>query len=317
MQQGFDKETVLLIMSAWRDSTKKLYSTYLNKWATFCVERDIPILSPTLPQACRFLRLLASSGLGYGAVNTARCALSIILPKFGSSTFGSHAYVKWLLKGVYERNPPKPRYTEFWNVDKVLVMFKDWGSNHTLHIKKLSFKLVMLLLLVTSQRGQTVVNLDVRDMDVLEDKVVFKMRKLLKHNRVGDPLDSIILRNFLECKRLCVVRCLKAYLIKTQLVRGHSQLLLSYVRPFRPISRDTLARWTLGVMQMAGIDTSKYRSHSTRGASTSAAKRLGVPINLIMRQASWRSAKSFANFYDKALEEDCTQVAHTLLSNVV
>ena len=67
-------------MNAWRDSTKNMYSTYLNKWAVFCVERDIAILSPTLPQNCHFLKLLASQYVGYGAVNTARCALSIILP---------------------------------------------------------------------------------------------------------------------------------------------------------------------------------------------------------------------------------------------
>ena len=316
LNQGFDKETVLLIMSAWRDSTKKLYSTYLNKWSTFCIERSIQILSPTLPQACRVLRLLASQGLGYGAVNSARCALSTILPNFGYASFGSHPYVRWLLKGVYERNPPKPRYTEFWNVNKVLEMFKCWGPNKALDIKKLTFKLVMLLLLVTSQRGQTIINLDIQDME-LSDKVVFKMKTLLKHNRVGDPLDSLILRSFHDCKRLCVVRCLKCYLNKTQYVRSYSKLILSFMRLFKPISRDTLARWTVKVMEMAGLDISKYRSHSTRGAATSAAKRLGVPLNIIMRQASWRSSSSFAKFYDNKLEDDVTEVGTALLADAL
>ena len=316
LKQGFDKETVLLIMSAWRDSTKKLYTTYLNKWAVFCVQFSIDILNPTLPQACRFLRVLASQNVGYGAVNTARSALSTILPKFGCNSFGSHPYVCWLLKGVYERNPPRPRYTEFWDVNKVLSMFRQWGSNANLELKLLSFKLVMLLLLVTSQRGQTIINLDVQDMTV-SDKRVFKMRVLLKHNRVGDPLDTLILKPFLQCKRLCVVRCLKTYLAKTQFVRGYSKLILSYAKPHKPISRDTLARWTITVMGLAKLDVTKFKSHSTRGASTSAAKRLGVPLNLIMRHASWRSATSFANFYDKKLEEDTTQVANAILANAL
>ena len=145
--------------------------------------------------------------------------------------FGSHPYICWLLKGVYERKTPKPRYTEFWDVDKGLVMFKEWGPNQ--HLERLLFKLVMLLLLVTSQRGQTVVNLDVQDMEFVEDKVIFKMKKLLKHNRVGDPLDTIVLQRYHECKRLCLITCLRAYLAKTQLVGGYSQLLLSYVRPFK------------------------------------------------------------------------------------
>ena len=143
------------------------------------------------------------------------------------------------------------------------------------------------------------------------------MKTLLKHNRVGDPLDSLVLRPFLECKRLCVVRTLKVYLDKTQFVRGHSQLLLSFVRPHGPISRDTLSRWTLIVLKLAGVDVRKYKSHSTRGASTSAAGRLGVPLNLILKQASWRSEESFARFYNKRLDGDATEVAQALLNDAV
>ena len=125
MNQGFDKQTILLIMDAWRPSTKKVYTTYLNKWSLFCVERNIQILNPTLPQACRFLRTLSDAGLGYAALNTARSALSTILPSFGKNTFGSHPYVCLLLKGAYERNPPKPKYTQFWDVNKVFSLFRD------------------------------------------------------------------------------------------------------------------------------------------------------------------------------------------------
>ena len=62
MNQGFDKATVLLIMDAWRLSTKKLYTTYLNKWALFCVENKVKLLDPTLPQACRSLRSMSEGG---------------------------------------------------------------------------------------------------------------------------------------------------------------------------------------------------------------------------------------------------------------
>ena len=316
LAQGFDKQTVLLMMDAWRPSTKKIYTTYLNKWAVYCVERGIAILNPTLPQACRFLRLLSDDGLGYGALNTARSALSTILPSFGKNTFGSHPYVCLLLKGAYERNPPKPRYTQFWDVNKVFNLFKSWGPNAHLSLKMLSFKLAMLLLLVTSQRGQTIVNLVIDDLE-LSNVVVFKMKKLLKHNKPGDPLDTLVLRPFDQCKRLCVVRALKMYLQKTKCFRTYSNLLLSFIRPHKPISRDTLSRWVLITLKDAGLDTSKYKSHSTRGASASAAKRLGVPLNLIMKRASWRCVTSFAQFYDKELEQDECQVGEALLTNAI
>ena len=166
-KQGYDKQTISLITDAWRTTTKKSYTTYLNKWNTFCLERAINPLSPTLPQACRFLRLLSNKGLGYGAVNTARCALSTLLPDFDNKSFGNHPYVCWLVKGSYQRNPPKPRYAPFWDVNKVFELFKRWGPNKDLTLKELTLKLTMLLLLVSSQ---TIVNLTVDGLESEEAK---------------------------------------------------------------------------------------------------------------------------------------------------
>ena len=171
-------------------------------------------------------------------------------------------------------------------------MLKDWGPTKKLSLKKLSMKLVMLLLLVSSQRGQTIKNLPLDGMVMESDKVVFKMKSILKHNRVGDRLGTLIFKEFPSCKRLCVVRTIKEYVNKTETLRSSRQLLVSFVKPHGGILRDTVARWTLRVMAWSGIDTDKYGGHSTRGASTLAAKRqpMGVPINLILKQASWRSA---------------------------
>ena len=274
------------------------------------------VLKPSLPQVCRFLRQLSDAGLGYGALNAARSALSAVLPQVEGFMLGPHPLICRLVKGGYERNPPQARYTEFWDVNKVLDLFKIWGPSKNLTLKKLSLKLAMLLLLVTAQRGQTVIGLTTEGMSV-EDSIIFKMKTLLKHNRLGDPLDTIILRAFPECKRLCVVHTLKCYLRRTELVRGHGQLLLSYLRPHGPISRDSLARWTITVLELAGVDTKRYKGHSTRGASASAAKRLGVPLHLILKQANWKSADLFARFYDKKLDTDPTVVGRRILQNAL
>ena len=70
------------------------------------------------------------------------------------------------------------------------------------------------------------------------------------------------------------------------------------------------------LLRLTKIDVVKYGGHSMRGASTSAAKRFGVPVNLILRQASWRSAQSFAKYYYKDLDKDSGEMAESLLSNV-
>ena len=304
-------------MGAWRQGTKKLYSTYINKWLTYCCEREISPTSPSVPQACRFLRLLSDKGYSYAAINAARCALSTVLPPVDGGTFGNSQVVCWILKGCYEKNPPKPRYDQIWDVNRVFELLKSWGSNGDLPLKKLTFKLVMLLLLVSSQRGQTILNLSIDGMvlDEEEKKAVFKMKVLLKHNRLGEPLDTLEFKSFQQCKRLCVVRTLKVYLRRTDEVRKHDQLLLSFVKPHGPISRDTLARWTVRTMELAGLNVEKYKGHSTRGATASAARRLGVPLNLIMKRASWRNVESFARYYNKELDNDENEVGQALLRN--
>ena len=313
LKAGFDKETVLMVLDAWRPSTKKVYSNYLRKWAVFCTTHNVDILKPTLQQACRFLRTLSQRGLGYGALNAARSALATILPKYDGVDFGKHQIVCWLIKAAYERNPPAPRYSTFWDVSRVFNMLKTWGKNSNLSLKDLSFKVAMLLLLVTAQRGQTIIALSIKDMECTE-VLVFKLQKLLKHNRMGDPLDCIKLRPYDQCFRLCVVRAVKEYLNRTKKVRkGETQLLLSFVPPHKAISRDTLARWTLKTLALAGIDTTRYGSHSTRGAAASAAKRVGIPINLILKSAGWKNEHSFARFYDKNLDQDQSEVGPALL----
>ena len=313
LEKGYDQQTVLLIMDSWRPSTKKLYSTYVCKWLTYCVQNKVSVKSPTLPQVCKFLRVLAGRGLGYGALNAARCALATFLPHFEGYEFGKHPLVCRIIKGVYERNPPAPRYTSFWDVNRVFSMFKEWGRNADLSLKLLTLKLVMLLMLTTAQRGQTVMALSIDALEMTEI-AVFRLKKLLKHNRLGEPLDSLVLRPFDECYRLCVVRALKCYVSRTKdKRRGETQLLVSFAPPYKAISRDTLARWVLTSLRMAGIDTSKYRSHSTRGATASAANRLGVPLRLILKQAGWKNQESFARFYNKDIDREQSTMGHRLL----
>ena len=53
---------------------------------------------------------------------------------------------------------------------------------------------------------------------------------------------------------------------------------LSFIKPFSPVSKDTISRLVKVVLQSAGIDTSKYTAHSSRVASTSFCKAKGLNI---------------------------------------
>lgn len=55
-------------------------------------------------------------------------------------------------------------------------------------------------------------------------------------------------------------------------------------------------------MQQAGIDTTEFKPHSTRAASTSGAQGNAVPLKTILTAVGWKSDCVFAKYYNKPLE---------------
>ena len=127
----------------------KLYATYLRKCGPNCLLKKVKTLKPTIAQTLRLPQMLEDEGLGYGDINTARCALSLILTRIDGQTVGKHQLVHWFIRSIYERNPPKPKYNRVWDVMLVFSLFKDWPDNKNLSLKMLSFKVAILLLLVS------------------------------------------------------------------------------------------------------------------------------------------------------------------------
>ena len=69
-------------------------------------------------------------------------------------------------------------------------------------------------------------------------------------------------------------------------------LFLSYIKPHGPVTSTTLARWVKSALAQAGIDTTKFKAHSSRSASSLAAYEAGVALPDIMEAADW-----FHSFY--------------------
>lgn len=233
------------------------------------------------------------------------------------NTVGNNRYVSMIVAAAGNKNPPKPCYEDTWDVRAVFRLFKGWGNNLQLSLKYLTLKLVMLLLLCTAQRGQTIWRLPISGLVFTDVGVVFRMKHQLKHDKPGDHLNTIPVYSYREDSDLCPVRCLCAYLRKTEEFRGNTdQLLLATIEPHEAVKRCTISNWVKQVLVLAGIDTNKYKSHSTRAAATSMAAQKGINVNRLLRQASWKNEMTFGRFYNKPIESIEESVTHTLLKNV-
>ena len=170
---------------------------------------------------------------------------------------------------------------------------------------QLSIKVVLLCLLITGQRGQTVWMMDLRNMSWPSDRDKDRMVKcsfgdLLKTSNRKHHQKELVFEAYTN-KDLCVVHYLEQYKKRTEKLRGGEQRFFITSRPpHGGVSRSTIARWTKEGLSKSGVDTDIFTPHSTRAASTSKAAGR-VKLSTILKTAGWRRSSTFAKFYHKEI----------------
>ena len=258
-----------------------------------------------------------SSERGYNAICTARSALSSVIILDNNIKFGEHHLVKLFIKGVYNLKPPSPRYLETWDPQIVLNFLKSWAPAHKITLKQLSQKVVMLILLVTGHRGQTILALDAHKMDISASKYTFYLETHdIKQGRPGYKPGPLILCKYPADKRLCVYHYLSKYLERTMELRGNiHKVFITSVKPYKEIARDTVSNWIKDVLCKSGINTNVFRPGSTRSASCSKAMMNGATVDEILRAGGWSSESTFRKWYKRPLQKSKTESLDTFVIN--
>ena len=196
-----------------------------------------------------------------------------------------------------------PRYSETWDVNVVLDYLSGLGQPDEQDLKMLTYKTVMLLTLLTGQRRQTLHALDITTMDLNPEKCTFVINSLLKTSRPGKHLAPIEVQAYKLEKKLCPVAHIAEYIKRTKGLPGDQhKFFISYQKPHKEVSAYTVSRWLKNILELAGVNISKLGAHSTRAATTSAAKAMNMPIDIIMQSAGWPQESTFGKYYHKPVE---------------
>lgn len=276
--------------------------TYIKQWKQFCGLKGVNYLHVEIESVLEFLTYLFSERqLSYSAINTARSALATFLMiGNGTHTVGTHPLVIKFMRGVFNLRPTKPRYKEIWDVTLVLNYLRKLSPAKSLSLKNLTLKLVMLIALISAQRVQSLHLLSLDNLHMKNNKAVFVIDQLLKHSRPGNAGKILDLQAYPVDRRLCVLTYLKQYINATQELRGDEKhLLISYTKPHKRISTQTVSRWIKTTLAAAGIDVNVYKAHSTRAAATSTAHKLDVPVAEVLEAAGWSKELTFRKYYKK------------------
>ena len=202
-------------------------------------------------------------------ISSARSALSALELVYDGVSVGSHPIVIRFMKGIYNLRPPVSRYVKTWDVNIVLNKLRTLSPVKYVSLKILSMKLAMLLCLVLAGRTQSVHLLTIHNMLKGTHSYVLQYCDNLNQARPGRNNPTAEIKAYPPDRRICPITVLKEYLKRTSPMRKTDKLFISYVKPYGAVTKSTISRWLKTLMANAGIDVSKYSTHSIRSASAS------------------------------------------------
>lgn len=118
---------------------------------------------------------------------------------------------------------------------------------------------------------------------------IFKKKK--KKHQLHVEVCQKYLYHYIDQPDICPVKSLCHYIEVTKLLRQKDEsfdyLFLTFKRPYRRATSQSISRWLKQVMKDSGIDTAIFSSHSTRHAASSQALKQGLTVDNILKAVGW------------------------------
>lgn len=302
---GVSEQTSELLAAGWRQGTQTAYNSCWRQWDSWCQSKQIDPFQTSVEYVADFLAELYAKGYEYRTINSYRSAISAFHAGIEGNKIGKHDLICQLMTGIFNKNPPRPRYMQMWDVNKVLSYIIGMENNKDLSLKEISMKLCMLMALASASRSSEIHKFDIENMNITEDEIIFTLKSLTKSRRVGQSPISVKFTKYEEHPKLDIISCTMEYLEKTKIIRAEEkQLFVSFIKPHKAVKSCTIASWLKNLLALSGIDVSVFKPHSTRGASTSKANKYGLSIEQIINKGNWKSCKTFKKFYNRPIVDD-------------
>lgn len=297
------KTSKTIIQASLRYSTKNKYSQYWNQFFSYCNNNKISLNNIKIQHVINFLSINFDNGNSYSHIKSLKSAIGHLVNFPPYTKLGDHPIMKKFMTGLFNLRPPKPKLGFVWDVKIVFDHFKILTENQFLPDNILTYKLVILLLLLGGQRVNTIFWFQVDEMIVTDISVTFAPSHVLKHSNKNRKLNIFEYRSYPHDKKLCIVDCLKQYLLrrKQKVSNDVKKLLITNKKPYKAVSIDTIRRWIKTTFNMVGIHN--FSPHSCRSASTSKANKLNIDIDKIITKGCWKNVETFRKYYDKEIIE--------------
>ena len=147
----------------------------------------------------------------------------------------------------------------------------------------------VLLALSFALRASSIQHFNINVMAKAKSCHKFYFNMLHKSWRKGKAPPAVTYQEYTQDESLSVVRTLDGYIAGTERWRSgeeHSQFLLSFHHPYKPVISSTTSGWLKTVLMKSSTATSTFKTHSTRSVSTFKTGLHGASMQGIFKRGS-------------------------------
>ena len=214
------KDFLQRLQASWRDKTNSKYGSSFTRWTNWCQQWGRNLLCRPIADIVIFLADLFSQGYQYHSLNCYRSAILSVHEAVDGLSVGVHPAVTRLLKGVFNARPPLPRYSAFWDVGTVITHLKNLGDNSRLHLKQLTLKTTVSLVLTRPSCSADLAKLNTQWMSYQTDGVTIRLAHLAKQSRSSKHMADFFVLLVKEDTTICPLVTLRVYEDCTKEFRG-------------------------------------------------------------------------------------------------
>ncbi|KAG1042835.1 hypothetical protein G6F43_011801 [Rhizopus delemar] len=310
-KEGIDADASDFLENSIRTNTARVYNGGWKKWVIWCKAQE-PMIEPTrydVQQVFRFLmeyKHLSSSHLN-GIRSAIASTFKTLHPE--EIPLANQPIIVGFFKAKRHQEIRIPNKTQLmtWDINILIDYIKIKLQNtQGLSLYDLHIKTLLLLCMSTMGRPRSdIVRFQHRDiqLDFYENKVA---------------ATTIIFREAKETNSTSLVY-VSIESFKTTTTRGSHFVLIVHQRPQQgQLHAFIYGYWVdKNSMEEAGIDTSNYKPHSIRSASSTKAVEKGSSIEAVKQHANWsRKAFTFEDYYYKptAQQSNSTKIVNSIFS---
>ena len=309
-KEGVSRRAADVAVLARRHTTSKTYNSRLALFAEWAASRSVDPLEASLDDICNFFLHLFDNGRQVSTIKNYRSAIAAVHKGFeDGSSISNNQTVSSLLRGMFNKRPPKRRLAPSWSINDVLETLAKtpYEPLHRAPLDVLTAKTVFLVAAASARRRSEIHALSIKrgfirfspsGVYMLPDPSFLAKNQSMSFtpNPVFLP-DMTSASSVREDKFVCPVRALKWYLDRTKHLRTSDSLFVIPRSPYSPASKDTISRWIVSLIAKHANPNDNVRAHDLRAHASSMAWFKGVPLQDILNAAAWKTPSSFVSNY--------------------